>query len=640
MQVKMMLIAGGKKGKAGKLLVKPGQRVIKGDELIQVETAKGSRAIKAPDDGVIEQVHIGEGDELSSEQVLFDLTQADAPTDITVIPVKMSLIAGGKKGKAGKILVGSGETVAKGDELVTVETHKGTRSIRAPQGGQIRQIHFAEGDEIKSEQTLFDLSSTSSQSDTSTQPKSEIKSLKTELLIIGGGPGGYVAAIYAAKQGKQVVLAEAESLGGTCLNTGCIPTKAIVKSSEIYQEILGCDSFGITIDGTIKPDMAQVIDRKDAITQQLVQGIEGLMEENNITVLKGLAAFESPHEVIVSGEDRTRVTADHIIIATGSQVANPNIPGLDLPVVMDSNKALSFKELPKEITIVGGGVIGMEFAFIYNNFGAKVHVVEFLDRPLAMLEEEQSRFVIEMAREAGIELHLNSKVTRIDQSQDGKAVVTFETENRQLMLVSEQVLVAIGRSPRTKGLQLEKAQVELDQKKRGIAVDEHLQTNQSHIYAIGDVTDLIQLAHVASYQGLVAIDHILGKDTAADYSAVPNVIFTSPEVASVGQREDQAKAKGLNVSSRVIEYGANGKALTMNQASGYVKLIRNDDTKQIIGASIVGVDASTLITAIGMAITNHLSDEDIVRTIIAHPTTGELIHEAALDFGVGAIHQS
>ena len=463
--------------------------------------------------------------------------------------------------------------------------------------------------------------------------------IQTDLLIIGAGPGGYVAAIYAAKNGLDVTLVEKSRLGGTCLNIGCIPTKTLVKSSEVSQNIRNAEEFGIEIDGNISVNMNKVIERKDNVAERLVSGIEYLMKKNKIRVISGNASFTDKNIVNVLGDDNYTIYGRDIIIATGSKISNINIPGIDLPFVLNSTTALSSTELPGSITIIGGGVIGMEFAFIYSNFGVNVNVIEFLDRTLTMVDKDISREIQRVAKRQKIKIHTSSKVTKIEGSEDGKAIITYEDKKGVHSLVSDKVLAAIGREPNLDGLNIENSNVKLNDNTRGIKVDNSMKTNIDNIYAIGDVTDIIQLAHVASHQGLVAVDNILNKDRKVDYLSVPNVIFTSPEIASVGLTEDKSKEEGLDITVSKIPFSGNGKALAMNETRGFVKLIKNNETGKIIGGSIIGPDASSLITILTIAIQNGLTEHEINNTIFPHPTTSEVIQEAAQDLGLGAIHK-
>jgi dihydrolipoamide dehydrogenase len=281
----------------------------------------------------------------------------------------------------------------------------------------------------------------------------------------------------------------------------------------------------------------------------------------------------------------------------------------------------------------------MEFAFIYRNLGVKVHVVEFMDRLLTMLDTDVSQEIQNVAEEAGIQIHTSSKVLKIQSSADGQAIVTYQDKNGEQLIVSEKVLVAIGREPNMENLDLEKTDIQLNDRGRGIAVDQYMRTNVENIYAIGDVTNIMQLAHVASRQGMIAVDNILGHSAKLEYTTVPNVIFTSPEIASVGLTEDQCKERGVEYRVSKSSFLSNGKALTMNESNGFIKLIKDNKTDQIIGGTIIGPDASSLISTLAIAIANGLTDVDITRTIFAHPTTAEVIYEAALGLSIGALHE-
>lgn len=555
--------------------------------------------------------------------------------------IKMTAIPGGKKGKVGKIGVSTGDKVNAGDVLVQVEISKGNKPIRASEEGIITKILCREGDEVCANQILFELEQVcrAASSEEPVQNCGEQEELKTQLLVIGGGPGGYVAAICAAKKGLSVTLVEKEALGGTCLNVGCIPTKALVKSSEICRNVRESAVFGILTQDGPRVDMEQIIRRKDDVKNNLVSGINTLLEHNGIRFIQGEASFISPNKVSVKGEKSYVISARDIIVATGSKCSKVTIPGIDLPPVMNSTDALSCTELPGTVTIVGGGVIGMEFAFLYHNLGVKVHIVEFLDRLLGMMDSEVSQSIQDIARSNGIDVSLKSKVLKIQQAEGGQAIVTYADTNGEHTLVSDKVLVAIGREPRLDGLNIEKAGVALNERGRGITVDAHMRTNVEHIYAIGDVTNLIQLAHVASRQGMTAVENILGNPVQMDYSAVPNVVFTSPEIAGVGLTQEDCRKREIDCSVSTVAYASNGKAMTMNETEGFIKLVRDNSTRKIVGGSIIGADASSLISTLTLAIANGMTDVDVAKTIFTHPTTAEIIHEAALGFGMGAIHQ-
>ena len=559
--------------------------------------------------------------------------------------IKLETISGhSKTSKIGKINVKVGDEVKVNDVLLQLETNKGNSPFKAKGNFKIEEIKVSEGDEVKVNDILFVVSG---ENKINSKPKVDYfgnmikgkkEDIKTDLLIIGGGPGGYVAAIYAAKKGLNTVLVEKGELGGTCLNVGCIPTKALVKSSEVYKDALLGEEFGFEVEN-IKVKMDKVIDRKDKIRGNLVSGIDYLLSKNNVRVIKGEASFLDDKTVVAKkGKDEYKIEAKNIIVATGSKISKINIKGIDLPFVLNSTSALDNKNLPKSITIIGGGVIGMEFAFIYSNFGVKVNVVEYMDRLLTMVDDDISEEIKNIAKDNGINIYTSSKVTKIEEAENKDAIVFFENEGKEKYLISENVLVAIGREPNMDGLDIEKTSIKLNDRGRGIKVDDTLKTNVPNIYAIGDVNNKMQLAHVASHQGIVAVDNILSKDKKMKYDCVPNVIFTAPEIASVGLTERECIENKINTKISKFPFSANGKALTMGESRGFIKIIKDIDNNKIVGASLIGVDASSLISTLTVIIKNNIKDEDIVDTIFAHPTTGEVIHEAALGLSIGAIH--
>lgn len=559
--------------------------------------------------------------------------------------IKLETISGhSKTSKIGKINVQVGDEVKTNDILLQLETNKGNSPFKAKGNFKIEEIKVSEGDEVKVGDILFIVSG---EIKTNNKPKVDYfgnmlkgkkEDVKADLLVIGGGPGGYVAALYAAKKGLNTVLVEREKLGGTCLNVGCIPTKALVKSSEVYKDTLLGEEFGFEIEN-IKVNMNKVIDRKDKIRENLVSGIDYLLSKNNVRVIKGDASFLDDKIIVAKrGKDEYKIEAKNIIVATGSKISKINIKGIDLPFVLNSKSALDNKNLPKSITIIGGGVIGMEFAFIYSNFGVKVNLVEYMDRLLTMVDDDISEEIKNIAKLNGINIYTSSKVTKIEESENGDAIVFFENEGKEKYLISENVLVAIGREPNMDGLNIEKAGIELNERGKGIKVDNTLKTNVPGIYAVGDVNNKMQLAHVASHQGIIAVDNILSEDKEMKYDCVPNVIFTAPEIASVGLTERECIEKKINIKVSKFPFSANGKALTMGESRGFIKIIKDMNNNKIVGASLIGADASSLISTLTVIIKNNIKDKDIADTIFAHPTTGEVIHEAALGLSIGALH--
>ncbi|RCW88509.1 dihydrolipoamide dehydrogenase [Halanaerobium sp. DL-01] len=460
---------------------------------------------------------------------------------------------------------------------------------------------------------------------------------KYELAVVGGGPGGYVAAIKAGQMGKDVLLIEKEAIGGTCLNWGCIPTKAFVRSAEVFADIKDASSFGINVDGA-EVDFPKVVARKDKIVSRLVKGVEHLLKANNVDTAEGEASFVDKNHLSVKNSDGEKIIeAENIIIATGSQASNLPIPGADLDGILDSRTALSMEELPDSLIVVGGGIIGMEFAFIFNNFGVDVTVLEYLDQLVTGVDTEIAEELNKSARRRRITVKTGAEVEEIKKS-DGEYEVIFSQKDKKKMVSGERVLMAVGRKPYHKGLNLDKVGVETEERRGGIIVDDYLRTNIDNIYAIGDVTDKILLAHVASHQGIIAVENIFAEKHKMNYDAVPGAIFTSPEVATVGLSEEEAAEKGIDYKVGRFPFAASGKVMAMGEREGKVKIIAEKNTEKVIGAAIIGIEATDLIAELTLAVNSGLKIEALAETIHAHPTTAEVIHEAALDMLGGAIH--
>jgi len=555
------------------------------------------------------------------------------------------LVGHSKNGIVGKIEVEVGANIKDGDILFHVECDKGNGPIKANCNGIIKELKISEGDNVNLGDVVAIIEGVESNKNSSksfnyfaSMIKPTKRDLQCDVAVIGGGPGGYVAAIYAAKKGLKTVLVEKESLGGTCLNVGCIPTKAIVRSSEVFENINNSVEYGINTK-EVSIDMKRVIERKDNIVKNLVGGIDYLLQKNSVEVVNGLGEIIDEHNIIAKGKrEEVNINAKNIIIATGSKISNIAIDGFDSEKVINSTKALEMKELPKSMVIIGGGVIGMEFAFIYANFGVEVAVIEYMPKVLPMMDDDVVSEIASIGKEKGIKYFTGSKVTKVQNSEDGKAVVKFEKNGEEKLITCDKVLVAIGREPNIEGLGIDKVGIELNEKKKGIKVDKNLRTNIKNIYAIGDVNNEIGLAHVASHGAFIAVDNILGEDKKMDYSVIPSVVYTTPEVATVGITESEAKEKGLSIKIGKFPFMANGKALTYGEARGFVKVIKDSSTNNLIGASIVGPHGSDLITILTLAIKNNLTEDQIKETIFAHPTTGEAVHEAVLGLEGGAIH--
>ena len=455
-----------------------------------------------------------------------------------------------------------------------------------------------------------------------------------KIIVIGGGPGGYAAAIRAAQLGATVVLIEKDVLGGTCLNRGCIPTKAFYRSAELINCIKRSSEFGIDISSfAIEPEKIQA--RKTDIVNQMTGGLAQLMKSNGIEVVRGSASIKSSNEVVAYLEEGETVSlsCDNIIIATGSESFIPPIKGSDLEGVIASEEIMNFKDIPEALIIVGGGVIGMEFGGIFNSFGSKVTIVEALPTVLNMMDGELIKRLNPMLKKQGIETHTSALVKEI-YKEDGRLKVLVETKKGQIVLEGDKVLVATGRKPNTHGLGLEEAGIEFDRK--GIKVDDSYETSLKGVYAIGDVNGRIMLAHAASHQGVETAERIMGLEVHIS-SPVPSCVFIFPELATLGAREEELKEQGIEYKSSKFLFGANGKALTLGEGEGLIKVLADMNGK-ILGVHILGPHASDLIHEAVPVISEGLGVDSIKHMVHAHPTLSEAFYEAVLGLNNEAIH--
>lgn len=456
-----------------------------------------------------------------------------------------------------------------------------------------------------------------------------------QLVIVGGGPGGYVAAIRAAQLGASVTLVEKDLLGGTCLNRGCIPTKAFYQAARTLDTVKQSDMHGIEI-SSFSFNLAKTQQRKLKVVEQLRNGVAQLLKASGVELIKGVARLTSSDTVVVETEEgRTSLVADKILIATGSLPTRLPVPGANLPGVLTSDEALELYSLPQTMVIVGGGVIGMEFASIFSSFGTKVTVIEYMPRVLMQVDKEISIRLSGSLKKNGVGIITNTKVRSVEQ-RDGQLCVIAEGQQGDIEVMAELVLMSAGRIPFVEGLGLNEAGVEYTRK--GIVVDEGFRTNVPAIYAIGDVTGGVMLAHVASDQGKVAVEDMFGQAGHYDPKAVPSAIFTFPEIAMVGYTEEEAKDLGIPLLVGKFPLGANSKANIMGEEAGLVKLVARQDNRQVIGMHIMGAHAPDLIHEGALAITNKLTIDQVAHTIHAHPTLSEAVHEAALAADNRAIH--
>ena len=451
-----------------------------------------------------------------------------------------------------------------------------------------------------------------------------------DVVILGGGPGGYVAALRAAQLGAKTAIVEKDRLGGTCLVRGCIPTKALLQSSELYSLAKGGAEFGLVAD-SITFDWAAAQKRKTAVVDQLVKGVEGLLKAGGVTTFRGAGRLSGKGTVTV-GSDVIR--AKDIVIATGSAISRIPLKGAEHTI--DSDQILELKDVPKRLAVIGGGVVGMEFAAMFAALGSKVTVLEMLPQVLPMVDADLVSVYIKHLAGIGGAIHTNSKVAEVVNAKGGLQV-RFSEGGQGGAVDADQVLLAVGRSPYTEGLGAEEAGVKLERGR--VVVDAHLRTTAPGVWAIGDVIGGIMLAHIASYEGICAVENIAGNgNRTPDYHAAPNCIYTDPEIAHVGLGEKEAKEKGLDVKIGKFPFAASGRALTLGQSEGFVKVIADSGSGKILGAHIIGPRATDLIAEATLAIQNELTMEQLDLTIHAHPTLPESLMEAALAAQGRAIH--
>ena len=452
-----------------------------------------------------------------------------------------------------------------------------------------------------------------------------------KMIIIGAGPGGYETALLAARRGVEVVLVEAGPVGGTCLNEGCIPTKAFCKNAEVLDGLRGAAEFGVT-GLSYDFDFKAVVDRKNTVVEQLRGGVEGLLGHKNITLVRGKASFKDSHTVTV--EDQEYI-ADYIIIATGSVSASLPITGADLPGILTSREILDIQEVPERLCVIGGGVIGLEFASIFRSFGSEVTVLEYCKDILPRFDTDLAKRLKQSLGKRGIEINTQAQVTAVSEN-NGLYEVSFTRKGKEETVVADKVLMAVGRRANLDSLNLEHIGIECT--RRGISVNEVMQTNVPHIYAIGDINGLMMLAHAATFQGIVALDHIMDMQNEIDLSVMPAAVFTSPEAACVGLTEDECKEKGIPVKCYKSFFRANGKAVTMGETDGFCKVVVAVEPKEgaespyesgrILGCHMYGPHSSDIIQEACALISRKATVEQFQSIIHTHPTLTEVLQSA------------
>ena len=582
-----------------------------------------------------------------------------------LIEVKVPDIGDFKNIPVIEVLVKPGDTVAKEDSLVTLESDKATMEVPSPVAGVVKELKVKPGDKLSEGSLILTLEGAAA---TTPAQKAEAPAQKpgapaqkpeapppnadapkaaaapakvpvpstpvvkgdihAEVVVLGSGPGGYTAAFRAADLGKQTVLIERYPvLGGVCLNVGCIPSKALLHAARVVAEAEEMGHFGLSF-GKPKIELDKLRDWKNGVVEKSIRGLSGLAKQRKVTVVQGTGTFTSPHMIEVKTPDGVKkVSFDHAIIAAGSQSAK--IPGLpyDDPRLMDSTGALEMKDIPKRLLVIGGGIIGLEMACVYDGLGAKVTVVELLDGLIPGTDRDLIRPLQKRIEKRYEGIYLKTKVTKLDAQKDGLKA-TFEGENAPAPQVYDRVLLAVGRRPNGKAIAAEAAGVAVNE--RGfIAVDKQQRTNVPHIFAIGDIVGEPMLAHKASYEGKIAAEVIAGHKAAFDARTIPSVAYTDPEISWMGLTETQAKAQGIDIEKASFPWAASGRARAMARDEGMTKLILDKKTRRLLGAGIVGPNAGELIAETVLALEMGADAADIALTIHSHPTLSETVMFAA-----------
>ena len=461
---------------------------------------------------------------------------------------------------------------------------------------------------------------------------------KFQAVVIGGGPGGYVCAIRLAQLGLKTACIESRgSLGGTCLNVGCIPSKSLLNLSEEFHNVKNLSSKGIEI-GEVKLDLSKMMKNKDKAVSILTKGVEFLLKKNKVSYFKGTGSFKSKNDIIIRDDKdkKTLIQTENTIIATGSVPVSLSGVEIDEKVIVSSTGALKLQQVPKKMVVVGGGYIGLEMGSVWSRLGAEVHVVEFLDHITPGMDKEISSEFMKILKKQGISFHMQHKVEKIKKNTSG-AIVSTTSNGIKKDLECDVVLISVGRKPNTDGLDLQKVGVKLDDKKR-VKTDKNFKTNQENIYAIGDVISGPMLAHKAEDEGIAVAENIAGQSGHVNYDTIPGVIYTSPEVASIGKTEEQLKELNVKYKIGKFSFMANSRAKAIDDTEGFVKILADEKTDKVLGAHLIGPHAGELIGEIGVAMEFGASSEDIARTCHAHPTFSEAVKEAALSVDKRAIH--
>jgi len=462
---------------------------------------------------------------------------------------------------------------------------------------------------------------------------------KFDVVVIGGGPGGYVCAIRLAQLGLKTACIESRgSLGGTCLNVGCIPSKNLLNISENYHKAKNFSKLGIEV-GEVKLNLEKMMKNKDKAVTILTKGVEFLFKKNKVSYIRGTGSFKSANTISILDDQNkeTYLETEKTVISTGSLPIS--LPGVDFDekIILSSTGALALQKVPKKMIVVGGGYIGLEMGSVWSRLGTEVHVIEFLENITPGMDREISIEFMKILKKQGINFHMQTKVERITKNANGAGVLTSDKDGNKVNFDCDVVLISVGRKPNTDNLNLDTIGVELDEKKR-IKTDKSFQTNVSNVYAIGDAIEGPMLAHKAEDEGIAVAENIAGQSGHVNYDIIPSVVYTTPEVASIGKTEEQLKKENIKYKIGKFSFMANSRAKAIDEAEGFVKILADEKTDRVLGAHIIGPHAGELIGEIGIAMEFGASAEDIARTCHAHPTFSEAVKEAALSVDKRAIH--
>jgi dihydrolipoamide dehydrogenase len=462
---------------------------------------------------------------------------------------------------------------------------------------------------------------------------------KFQVVVIGGGPGGYVCAIRLAQLGLKTACIESRgSLGGTCLNVGCIPSKSLLNLSEEFHKVKNLSNKGIEI-GDVKLNLPKMMKSKDKAVDTLTKGVEFLLKKNKVTYFKGLGSFKSNDEILIKDNQNKEISimSEKTVIATGSVPVS--LPGIEIDekVIISSTGAIKLERVPKKMVVIGGGYIGLEMGSVWSRLGSEVQVVEFLDHITPGMDKEISTEFMKILKKQGIKFSMQNKVETIKKTKSGAVVSTIDKDGKKNDFECDVALISVGRKPNTNGLNLEALGIELDERER-IKTDKSFKTNIENIFAIGDVISGPMLAHKAEDEGIAVAENIAGQSGHVNYDTIPGVIYTTPEVASIGKTEEQLKELNKKYKIGKFSFMANSRAKAIDDAEGFVKILADETTDKVLGAHIIGPHAGELIAEIGVAMEFGASSEDIARTCHAHPTFSEAVKEAALSVDKRAIH--